>query len=65
MKKRKYTKPLIEVHMLDKDISLVMMTSPPIDPDPPFPAAASPSGPPSTRTLKSGTPFEGNTPNYK
>lgn len=56
--KKIYSKPLLQVHSLDKEICLVMVSLPPDNP----PGVAPP---PSEVILKSESPFGGDRPVYK
>lgn len=64
--KRKYNKPLLEKYGVDRDISLIMMTSPPLDP--PFITVEKGEGMGVPGAMKSPTedsnPFGGSTPDY-
>jgi len=57
--KKKYIQPLIEVHKIDTEISLVMMTSEDEIPDDPFSAAPAPPNQPASKQ-QPPNPFENN-----
>lgn len=67
--RKPYHKPFIEEISLDKEISLIMISTPPVEPGPtnpppPLPTGASTTPDYGTQTYKTKDPFGGSKPVY-